>query len=205
MLSGIFKNVKDVLITNSSLDHLSICCIEKMAANSPIRVYATELLRGELSSIPNVEFITIYPFSLIRIEGCSVIPLPANMRTEIIGEVALNFLIEYEGKTFFYGLDGAWLHPDAFRVLKEVKLDAVILECALGALPYSDDCINHNNLAMAMAVKDILISAGIASSNTKFILSHLPTSKSGSLHGELCDAVKDTPFKIAYDGYYLGI
>ncbi len=205
MLSGIFKDVRDILITNSALDHLSICCIERIAAKSPIRVYATEHLRDEISSIPNVEFITISPFGLIKVEGCSILPLPANMRTEILGEIALNFLVEYEGKTFFYGLDGAWLHPDAFHVLKEVKLDAVILECALGTQPYSKECVGHNNLAMAMAVKDILISAGIASANTKFILSHLPTGKSGSVHDELCDAVKDTPFKIAYDGYYLGI
>lgn len=205
MLSGIFKDARDIFITNSALDHLSICCIEKMAAKAPVRVYATEAVRGEISSIPNVEFIPISPFSLVRVAEFGILPLPANFRTENPGEVALNFLIECEGKTFFYGLDGAWLNPDAFRFLKEAKLDAVILDCALGTRPYSVDCINHNNLAMAAAVKDILLSAGIVSDSTKFILSHLPTGKSGSVHDELCEAVKDTPFKVAYDGYYLGI
>lgn len=205
MLSGIFKDVGDVFISNSSLDHLSICCIEKMAAKSALRVYATEALRTEIAPIRGVEFIPISPFGLVRIGECGILPLPANFRTDNPSETALNFLIECESKTFFYGLDGAWLNTDAFRVLKEVKLDAVILDCALGNGAYSPDAVNHNNLAMAIAVKDILLSAKIASENTKFILSHLPTGKSGSVHDELCEAVKDTPFKVAYDGYYLGI
>ena len=206
MLAGLFRRVKDVFISNSNLDHLNICALERLSSqNGGIRVFATEAVLREISGVSGIELVKIMPYSLIKVGKFSILPLPANHATDISGETAVNFLIEHEGKTLFYGLDGAMISPGAWQILREVKLDIVILECALAQEEQSGNCFNHNNLAMAMALKDIMLGAAVASENTKFILSHIPTGKWRPTHDELCEAAASANIKIAYDGYFLGI
>ncbi len=205
MLSGMTKAITDVFITHSHIDHFSVVAIERLSKEKRLRVYATEALKNELFTLENIEFIKIKPLSLIRIGKYSILPLPSNHITEIKDEITLNFLLEAEEKTIFYGLDGAMINPEAFRILKEVKLDTAILECALATSAYSSLSVNHNNFASVTVIKDIFLSSGVADENTKFILSHIPTSKKHSLHEELSAAAEGTPFKIAYDGYFLGV
>lgn len=206
MLSGFTKSAKDVFITNSSLDHLSITAIEKLGAVcGGIRVYGSAAIGRELGEIPNVEFIEISPLYLVKVDKYAILPLPANHKTDTEGEIALNYLIECDGKTIFYGLDGAMIAPGAWQILKECKLDVCVLECALANDGYSGECFNHNNLEMALKIHEIMLAAGVATEQTKFILSHLPTSKKRTIHEEMCEAVENTPFKVAYDGYFLGI
>ena len=205
MLDGLTGDANDVLITSSQLDHLSVCCIEKMAHSRRIRVYGTRAVGQALSEVGNLDFVLLTPLSPIKLGEITVLPLPANLKTDFSDEVALNFLFESESKTFFYGLDGAWIEPSAWQVLSHLRLDAVILDCAAGIGDYSGQCFNHNNLTMVRAIKTVFDKSGVTDSATKFILSHLPTDKRVNMHDELCEAVKDTQIKIAYDGYFLGI
>lgn len=205
MLSGILDEVGDVFITHSHLDSFSASAIEALANKRKIRVYASETLKGEISSIENVEFIEINPFSLQKIGIFSVLALPANHATDIPCESALNFLIEAQGKSIFYGIDGAFIDADAFRVLKEIKLDVAILDFALGLSGYSHESANHNNLSSALTVREILLASGVASDSTKFILSHIPSGKKNPTHDELREALSELPFTPAYDGYFLGV
>ncbi len=205
MLGGIFRGAHDVFITSSQLDHLSVTAIEKLAAHGGVRVFGNAAVTSELASSNGVETVTLAPFGLIKFGEYAILPLPANVRTDTTAETALNFLIEKGDKTFFYGIDGAFINHNAWQVLKEATLNAVILDCAAGDAPYSASCVSHNNLAMATAVKDILTSEGAATDSTKFVLSHLPTRKTGSLHDELCEKAGEIGFKVAYDGYFIGI
>lgn len=205
MLSGILDDVKDVFITHSHLDSFSISSIERLAKRGNIRVYASCALGDELSSLKNVEFIEISPFSLHKIDGYSVLALPANHATDNPLEIPLNFLIEAQGKTVFYGVDGAFIDAGAFRVLKEIKLDVAVLDFALGLSDYSRESAYHNNLKSALTVRDILLASGIATESTKFILSHIPSGKKNPTHDEICEALSELPLTPAYDGYFLGI
>ena len=205
MLFGMLKGVKDVFITDSGLEHFSILALERLAGYGKIRVYASEKLRDEISTLDNVDFTAVSPFSLVECEGKRVMVLPANYKSDDPFEDSFNFLIDCGEKNIFYGLDGAWLNPSAWKVLREMKLDAVILDCAAGLEEYSENCINHNNLRMATEIRNVMLTSGVAEENTKFILSHIPTDKKRSIHEDMCLAVEETPFRIAYDGYFLGI
>lgn len=207
MLSGMLREIREAFITHSHLDHFSVSAIERLASltSKRLRVFAEEALREDIESISGLEFVPISPLSLIRLEGYNVLPLPANHSTDLPSEVALNFLIEKEGKTLLYGIDGAFINPEAWRVLNELHLDAVILDCALADAPYSAESVNHNNLAMAATVKEIMTARGTADEGTKFILSHIPTNKKRLMHDELTEAAKEFSFKVAYDGYFIGI
>ena len=185
MLDGLTKDARDILITSSALDHLSVSTIERLASKGRLRVFGSEVVCHEISQLAGVEAVELKPFGLIRLGELSVLPLPAIFKTEIRGEVALNFLFECEGKTFFYGLDGAWIHPDA--------------------LPFLKECVIHNNLDMVRAVMEILKSAGAVNDGARFILSHLPADKRAATHDELTEAARELGVRIAYDGYFLGI
>lgn len=204
MLSGLYKDVREVLITHSHLDHFSISAIEKLASRSEICVYATEDICRALSGLRGVSLRVIHPFARFFVGKFEVIALPANHITENPTEVPLNFLVRAE-KTLFYGLDGSFINPSAFEILKEVKLDLCILDCALGTSPAAPALVYHNNLDMARLTKDVLISARCADDSTKFVISHIPTLKKRNLHEELTEAIGDEPIRIAYDGYYIGI
>ena len=205
MLAGILDEVKDVFITHSHLDSFSASAIETLAKGTRIRVYASETLKEEISSIENVEYIEINPFSLQKIGAFSILALPANHATDVPLEKTLNFLIESQGKSIFYGIDGAFIDADAFRVLREIKLDVAILDFALGLSDYSADSANHNNLGSARTVREIFIASGVATDDTKFILSHIPSGKKNPTHDEIRDVIADLPFTLAYDGYFLGV
>ncbi len=205
MLQGMLDSVADVFITHSHLDHFSLTAIERLATEKKIRVYASSAMKNELLSIENIDYVEISPFAIQRIGKYTVLPLPANHRTDIPFETTLNYLIECDGKRLFYGLDGAFINAAAMEILREVTLDAVILDCALGNEPYSDKSVNHNNLDMVRIIYDVFMASGTANENTKFILSHIPTQKKRFIHDEMCEATADSPFKVAYDGYFLGI
>ena len=203
---GMVRGITDAVITHSHLDHFSISAIERLAKEcGHLRVYASEVMKDEIEGIANVEFVPIYLFSILRIGKYNILPLPTNHKTDIPGEDAFNFLIECDGKTVFYAIDGAFINPDAWHVLKELRLDVAILDCGAGIAPYTSATVNHNNLSMAIAVRDVFLSAAVADEGTKFILSHIPTVKRGSTHEELAATIGDLPIKIAYDGYYIGI
>ena len=204
MLGGLFSDVSDIFITHSHIDSFSPMALEKLCRNKHMRIFASEGILAELSAL-QAELIPLSPFGLIKADGYTVLPLPANHKTDIRGETPFNFLIERDGKTVFYGLDGAWINPAAFQVLKEVKLDAVIFECALANAPYSGACADHNNLDMVGTMRDIFISEGAAADSTKFFLSHLPSSKKLTLHDELSALAAEGNFKLTYDGYFVTI
>lgn len=205
LLSGILDNVFDVFITHSHLDSFSVSAIESLAKRGRIRVYASAALSEELSGIGGVEFIEISPFSLHKIDGYSILALPANHATDNPHETPLNFLIEAQGKTIFYGIDGAFIDAGAFRVLKEIKLDVAVLDFALGLADFSAESAYHNNLKSVITTREILLSSGVATESTKFILSHIPSGKKNPTHDEIVAALAELPFTPAYDGYFLGV
>ena len=205
MLQGMLDEVTDVFITHSHLDHFSLTAIEKLAYRKRIRVFASSSMKDELLTLKNIDYIEISPFAMQNIGKYTVIPLPANHKTDIPFETTLNYIIESEGKRIFYALDGAFINAAAMEVLREISLDAIIIDCAMGNEPYSDNSVNHNNLDMIRIIYDVFKSTNTANENTKFILSHIPTVKRRFIHDEMCEATADSPFKIAYDGYFLGV
>ncbi len=206
MLSGLTKGICDVLITHSHLGHFSVCAIERLAAISPgLTVHAGATVCAELSGIPGIRAEVIYPFGIFSVQGYEIIPLPSNHITDDARECAFNFLFKKE-KTFFYGLDGGFINPSAWRVIKEAKPELFIMDCALGDRAISEGCIYHNNFEGVMKIRELLIACGAASEYTRFILSHIPSERRRELHEDLTAAAADYPsVRIAYDGYFAAL
>ena len=205
MLDDLTKNARDIFITSSALDHFSVSAVERLASRGRVRVFASQRVLCELSGIAGIETVELCPYGPIRIGELSVLPLPACFGTDNRAEIALNLLIESEGKTFFYGVDGAWIHHGALPFLKEAMPDVFILDCAAGMQPYSHECTCHNNLSMIASIMEMLRAAGAVKEGARFILSHLPADKRAATHDEIAEAAQAIGAKAAYDGYFLGI
>lgn len=202
MLGGLISKAKDIFITHSHMDRFSPLTIEKLAERSPIKVYLHPSLLPEVAGIKNVEAIPIMPFGLIKLQDHTVLPLPSNHSTELEGEIAYNYLIDSGGTTLLYALDGAWINPMAWRVLSAAELSAIVFDLGAADAPMSLPCVDHNNIEMVKNIVEIMKSSGVYSEKTKIYLSNIPASKKRSIHEELCEAISDLPFRIAYDGYF---
>ena len=203
MLKGLCLGITDILITHSHLGHFSISAIERLAKlRGRIRVFGGEVIGRELMETNGIEFVEILPFKVFNVGGYEAVALPSNHITDCPGEIAFNFFFK-KNKSFFYGLDGGFINPLAWKVIKEVKPDLYILDCALGNEELSEGAIYHNGIEGALAIRNMLIGAGVAAEDTKFILSHLPSLKKRDIHEELTLATEDLPaVRIAYEGYY---
>ena len=185
--SDMFDGVSDVIISHSHPSHFSADTIVKLGAKRTVRVYATGKVLELIPENPNIEKIKLSTQSPIEFDGYTLYSLPANHQTEIKGEMCLNFIITRD-KALLYALDGGGINFAAWKTISQLKLDAVITECALELSPTVYASIYHNNLSAAAALRDILISGKIAEEGVKFVITHVPTSKKRSIHTELSDA-----------------
>ena len=202
MLPGLASGAKDVFITHSHIDRFSPLAIEKLARGGGVRVYASPTVIGEIGAIRGIEAIPIEPFGLVRVGAHTVVALPANHSTEISSETAYNYLIDSDGTTVFYALDGAWIPSDSFKVLKEAKLSAIVFDFGAADSPFGEECACHNNLEMVKNMIKMLESCGACSEKTKIFLSNVPMGRKHPNHEQLSEIISQTPYKLAYDGYF---
>lgn len=201
--NDMFARVTDVIISHSHAGHFSLATLEALAKNH-IRVYATGKVLDLIPENDNIERIKLSTSAPVEFDGYTLYSLPANHATDIKGEMCLNFVIAAD-KALLYALDGGGVNFNAWKTVSQLKLDAVITECALELSPTVYASTYHNNLSAARALRDILISGGICQEGVKFVLTHIPTSKKRSIHAELSDAARAGGMYVAYDGYYFSI
>lgn len=202
--SDIFDKVRDIFISHSHPGHFSVEAIMKLASKKKIRVYASDKVLEALPDVYEIEKVSLMPFFPIELGDYRIIPTPSNHETNLDGEECLNFVFSRD-KTVFYTLDGGMLNYGAWKILSEMKIDAVIAECALELKPTDSRAMFHNGFSAVKAVKDILVSSKIADENVKFVLTHIPTDRKRSVHDELSDVARAEGMTVAYDGYFFSL
>ena len=201
--NDMFERVSHVIISHSHEGHFSTDTLLALA-KKPIRVYATGKVLDLIPENENIEKIKLSTSAPIEFDGYTLYSLPANHATDIKGEMCLNFIISSD-KALLYALDGGGINFNAWKTVSQLKLDAVITECALELSPTVYASTYHNNIEAARALRSIFISGGICTEGAKFVLTHIPSSKKRSIHAELSDAARAGGMYVAYDGYYFSI
>jgi len=201
--TDMFERVSDVIISHSHEGHFSIDTVLALA-KKPIRVYATGKVLELIPDNENIMKVKLSTSTPVEFDGYTLYSLPANHSTDIKGEMCLNFVIASD-KTLLYALDGGGVNFNAWKTVSQLKLDAVITECALELSPTVYASTYHNNLSSAAALRDILVSGGICEEGVKFVLTHVPSSKKRSIHTELSEAARESRMYVAYDGYYFSV
>ena len=200
--SDLFDGVDSVIISHSHKGHFSRETIERLAEKKKIRVYASRFVLSSLSDLKNIELFPISLFTQFNTGKYSVAVVPSNHVTDIPDEDAFNFIVMGE-RNLFYCLDGGWINSRAFSAVKQLKLDALIMDCALETAPPTEKNLFHNDIHTLARIKAIFDSAGITHEKTRFILSHLPSLKKREIHDELTPIASGYGMTVAYDGYFI--
>lgn len=150
--SGLYRGVKDILVTHSHDDHFNAEAISRLAkeANGPVTVHAYPTVEKYLSKTENLHFAPITLYETFSFGHYSVTALPANHSTADKEEQPVHYVITDTdtGKTFFWGCDGAWLLNGAYHFMRHVKFDAMIFDCTVGDLENDFRVFEHNNIRM---------------------------------------------------------
>ncbi len=202
--SDMFDNVSDVVISHSHAGHFSVDTITKLAERKGVRVYATGKVLDLIPDSSYIEKIKLSTSQPVMIDDYTLFSLPANHITDIKGEMCLNFVLMRD-KALLYALDGGGINFNSWKTLAQLKLDAVIIDCALEAAETSYASTYHNNFGAVKTLKDILVSGAISEPTVKFIITHVPTDRKRSIHDELSSLAKSFGMSVAYDGYFFSI
>ncbi len=203
-LSDLLGRITDVLITHSHPAHFSPEALTRLAKRKRINVYATRPLLSMIEATPKLSLFEISPFTKFNVGAYEVATLPSNHKTAVFEEICLNFLLFGE-KNLLYALDGGWINSDAFSILKQTRLDAIIMDAALEIQPPTEKNLYHNDIHTLKRIKDVFISSKIAHENTRFILSHIPSPRRRAVHEELSPFAKEYGLTLSYDGYFAKI
>lgn len=202
--SDMFNKVSDVIISHSHTSHFSVETVLKLAKIGGVRVYATGKVLELIPDTAGIEKIKLSTSLPIQIGEYTLYSVQANHATDIKGEMCLNFVLSRD-KTLLYAVDGGGINFSAWKTLTHLKIDAVIMDCALGNSEPSYALTLHNNAVAVKLLRDILISGGICEPTSKFILTHIPTDRKHSIHDELASAVRPYGMYVAYDGYFFSV
>ena len=202
--SDMFDKVSDIIISHSHEGHFSADTVVKLSQKGAVRVYATGKVLDLIPNTDRIEKIKLSTSIPTQIGDYTLYSLQANHSTDIKGEMCLNFVLSRD-KTILYALDGGGISFSAWKTLSQLKIDAVIAECALELKEYSYASTYHNNAYAIKALREVLISGNICSEGSKFVLTHIPSDRKRSVHEELSAAVRAFSTYVAYDGYYFSV
>ncbi|MBR5139905.1 MAG: MBL fold metallo-hydrolase [Clostridia bacterium] len=203
-LSDLLSEVTDIIISHSHHGHFSAESIARLSEKKKITVYATRQVLSLITPSKNLTLYEIGEFTKFTLLNYEIITLPTNHKTEIYDEKCLNLLVCGD-KSLFYALDGGFINNDAFSVLKNFKIDVFIMECALDNSPATEKNLYHNDIHTNARIKEIFLSSKICNDGTKFLLTHIPTSKKRAIYDELAPIAREYGLSLAYDGYFLRI
>ena len=181
-------DITDVIITHLHSDHCDAESIAELRAHK-VAVWASE-------GSDCLERFSYTPMSFYRennIGGYSVFSLEANHAAN-----AQHLYIEKDGKSLFYGLDGAWFTNGETEFLKGKKLSAAVLDATVGDYIGDWRLGEHNSIPMIRLMVPSMRVLKILTDDSQVILSHMAVSlhKSASETEKILSA---DGFIMAYD------
>ncbi len=196
----LYAGVTDIVFTHSHSDHFSADSVRTLAGRQPLRVWGDRRIGEALAGVPGVTYTALEPFREVRIGDCAVMPLIASHSVPLDAEnTAMHHIVTTpEGKTLFYGLDGAWFFGPSWLVMKEYRFDAMVLDCTVGD---SDDwrLFEHNTIPMLRTMTKGIREAGLLKDGGQLIASHMARTLHGS-HEETAAILAEFGMIAAYDG-----
>ena len=202
--SDMFDKLTALFISHSHAGHFDADVVIRLAKGKTLSVYADKEVLSLIPDSENIIKTEAYPFRLIEHGDYKIMPLPANHKTENKRERALNYVVSRD-RNLLYLLDGGFLHCDAYKLISELKFDAVIMDTAEELLPPRANLMKHGSYEVNRIIRGILTSAGATNEKTRFILTHIPSPKKRSVHEELSARAAEDGFAVAYDGYFINI
>lgn len=211
VLNGMdLTDINHCLITHIHSDHLctsDLLCLGKYYAHPPkdwegITFYGSEDLGDVLQCLEDctagrLHFQKVVPFEPFSVGDYTVTALKATHGTEH----PYIYIVSDGKKNLLYGHDTDIFPEETWEYLKERKLyfSLVSLDCTEGAmqeLPY----VGHMCFGTNVKSRELMIKAGHADSNTKFVLNHFSHNGMHACYDDFVPIAQKENFEVAYDG-----
>lgn len=205
--------ITHVFVSHSHCDHFSAqhLCTLAQAAGHPISVYGNQdtirLLKERSAGLPGSEALqaaVVYPMTPVKFEDWSFTPLRSNHETDEPNECTLHYLVEKDGRSLFYGTDGAWLPTATGKYLYGRQLNCYLFDATCGDYDNDYRIFEHNTIPMIRTMLKVMRPQNVFASDAQLVLTHLAPSLHKS-HAETCAIAEKDGLKVAYDGLKLTI
>lgn len=204
------RGISAVLISHSHGDHFRPDTLSYLARFGRVDVYGDGGYPNKLPQEPNLRFHAL--------ERCRPQELPFGRLTAVLSshvvedteESCLHYILEKDGRTLFYGLDGAWFGAGTWYEMEKHRYDCVILDATFG-----DDAsvfhiksrhiwFYHNSASMLRTIRGAFLDKRMADDGTVFVADHL--ARAYYPDTETARSVfEPLGFTAAYDGLRLKI
>ncbi|MCQ6559004.1 MBL fold metallo-hydrolase [Paenibacillus mendelii] len=202
--------VEDLFITHTHLDHLRAedlamrLPVYAHGLEHPLRIYGHDAVVRKCREAvgrpdaSRLQLSRIVPFQTIDTGTAKVTALPANHDPD---ETCLLFLIEKDGQRLFYGHDTGLLPDETWAWLERTSLDAAILDCTNGHLPFTG---GHLNIEAVLEIRNRLRNNGTLAKDGRVIVTHF-SHNIGLLYDDLKGIFDPEQIVVAYDGMRLNL
>lgn len=202
----IFRNVKYVLVTHSHADHYNAENLLRVFNESNCSLYASKNVHyralnndGMNEKLMKIPHYVIGPMSSFELGEYSVVSLPANhSANNPYGEESMHYIIEKDGRSIFYGLDGGWLTCDEWNEICKRRINAFVFDATIGYIRDDWRIGAHNSLYMVELLRDVIL-RNCAAGDTRFYVSHMARTLHLS-RKETEEILADKQIIPAYDG-----
>lgn len=198
----LFDGVRNIIVTHSHPDHFVAATVERLCIGRDCALWGDGMdirpLAGKLD-LGRLDFHPLSPRIPAAVGNYIVTPLKSNHGTGNPGEQTLNYLVEREGKRFFYGLDSGWIMYESWQVIRKNSCDAMIFEATIGDVPGDDRIFGHTSLAMLEIMLETVRAQSALRDGGQVYVSHMArTLHTG--HAELIERLAPLGVIPAYDG-----
>lgn len=215
-------DIRHLLITHCHWDHFHPRHILEFARGlaMPLEVYGNETAEAgiefaasyewdgkgrfcENTEEANVRFHRLIPGQTVTIGDAKVTALLANhhihFENRTIEERALNYVIERDGRTLFYGLDTSYVLPGTLNRLQSFSLDLAVLDATFGYLRIDPATSGHLNFPMVQETLEEFRVKNIIDDRTAVFGSHISLDRVPA-HDDIVAEVEKMGFTLAWDG-----
>jgi phosphoribosyl 1,2-cyclic phosphate phosphodiesterase len=222
------ESIQYLLVSHGHYDHFQPLEIIAFAASlpHPLKVFgnsmvvdALEFCRDSVFDDRSGRFVTRqgpYNLETVKLTIGEQMPVGETRVTPVLGnhfmnkpycimeQQALNFLIQVDDKTLFYGLDSSYMIPQTLALLAGTRLDMAIVDATFGPLEIDPVLSGHHNWAMLDETLAELRKAGCVDENTTIVADHLSARNVGP-HDQVAVEQALKGITLAYDGMRLPV
>ena len=197
---GALDGVTDILITHDHDDHFQLWALLELAKKRELRVACDGELRRMIGTLPGVTFVPVKLFTPFTLGRYRVTAVPANHDVVALGErQACHYIVDTpDGKTLFYGLDGAWFLRPAWEEMRRHTFDLMVLDCTVGDRDDWRIC-EHNSIPMLRILTKQIREQKLLRKNGQIVATHFGRTLHGS-HEETAHILEQFRVRAAFDG-----
>jgi phosphoribosyl 1,2-cyclic phosphate phosphodiesterase len=215
--------VHKLLITHTHWDHFEPLAIHALAARlpHPLVVYGSISVQHALDfaaayrwddgakafvthgETPGIQVQVLAPGEALTVDDTKITAVLANHMIDKLHlnleQQALNYVIERDGRTLYYGVDSSTILPATFDLLSRFRFDIAIFDATFGDREIDPAGSGHRNFSMLDATIARFRQADLLKPGATVVAQHL--YKGIRPHREVASRLSQKGITLAYDGW----